>query len=114
MGRSKFLWDRFMICLLSYIASYAPYSIGFVGNKATDADIALEIFMDLCIFADLIICFQTPYQKEDKNFEFNKKKIVFNYLGGYFLMDFLAIYPSWLVMLLLPKPANLVVEMQQN
>ena len=79
------------VALFVQVAS-VPYRIGF----SVDADgawIGIDILCDLFFFADIAITFRTTVTNEDGAYLLNAKDIAFNYLKGWFFIDFFSTVP---------------------
>ena len=51
--------------------------------------------MDIVFFVDIIINFLTPYEIPGNEYEFSSKKIAKDYIFGRFLIDIIAVIPTW-------------------
>ena len=50
-------------------------------------------FIDGMFWVDIVFNFFMAYEKEDLKVEDDRKKIFFNYLSGWFLIDFVSVFP---------------------
>ena len=50
-------------------------------------------FIDWMFWVDIVFNFSMAYEKEDLRVEDDRKKIVCNYLSGWFLIDFFSVVP---------------------
>jgi len=57
-----------------------------------DVNVLLN-FIDWMFWADIFLNFFMAYEKEDLRVEHDRKKIVVNYLSGWFLIDFVSVFP---------------------
>ena len=44
-------------------------------------------------WVDIFFNFFMAYEKEDLTVEDDRKKIIYNYLGGWFIIDFVSVFP---------------------
>lgn len=44
-------------------------------------------------WVDIFFNFFMAYEKEDLRVEDDRKKIIYNYLGGWFIIDFVSVFP---------------------
>ena len=44
-------------------------------------------------WVDIFFNFFMAYEKEDLSVEDDRKKIIYNYLGGWFIIDFVSVFP---------------------
>ena len=82
------------ICLI-YTLLVVPYTIAFVevGDPFEEEDRIIGIIIDIIFFIDIILNFLTAYFDNEDNLIVDKKKIVINYLTGWFLLDLLSTLP---------------------
>ena len=57
-------------------------------------------------WVDLVMNFFMAYEKEDLKVEHNRKKIIINYLSGWFLIDFCSVFPFDKVILAIYNNSN--------
>ena len=50
-------------------------------------------FIDGMFWVDIFFNFFMAYEKEDLRVEDDRKKIIYNYLGGWFIIDFVSVFP---------------------
>ena len=84
---AKLLWDTFVLLLVFYSAFYTPYQTAYYLPKVELS--AVDYFVDLCFWADMLLTFWTGY---DKGFEviMDKGQIISHYLKGWFIIDLMA------------------------
>ena len=79
-------WDFIVLLLVIYSSVNVPYTSAFQPSQ----DVAtLDALVDVAFYADIILNFWTGF---DKGYEIvlDKEQIVRNYLGGWFVVDFVA------------------------
>lgn len=87
------------LCLL-FITLVVPVRLAF-DDDDPPAWVIVYAIIDLSFLIDMILTFFTSYTDEIQNIEvFDHKKIVVNYLKGWFIFDALSIIPlDYLIML---------------
>lgn len=83
-------WDVFMLVLVVYSAVVGPYRLAFRADVQGYSD--TEKFVDLMFWCDIFLSFFTGYER-GYEVVMEKRKIVKNYLGGWFVIDFVATVP---------------------
>ena len=90
----KQFWDVLIACLVLYSSVVTPYKIAFKENN-TKEDTS-DIIIDLILLIDIILNFFCAYYDKEENLVKNHKQIVIKYLQGWFIIDFISIFPFWL------------------
>lgn len=91
-------WDMWLACVLIITALYLPYRIVFV-DFALNAQAspprlqAIEWVMECTFYVDFVLNFFLTFRSSTGDEVFNHRKIVRNYLLGYFLLNLLACLP---------------------
>ncbi|KAM3131239.1 hypothetical protein pb186bvf_016697 [Paramecium bursaria] len=88
----KTFWDIVILISLVWIAIYMPYRIAFI-NHLSPGLIAIESILDLIFMIDLILIFFSCYYDQCNDLIEDHRKIVLNYLTGWFLFDLISIMP---------------------
>ena len=91
---SKKIWELFMIlCLLTTCVS-TPYNLAFVDimNEVEWYYILYHV-MDAAFLIDIFVNFCSAYHNESYEIIDNRKQVFCTYLKGWFIFDFLAIFP---------------------
>ena len=89
----KLYFDLAISVLLIFICGVLPFRIAFF-PKETDTWKNIYFFADSLFLIDLILNFFTTNYDEEKNLEVtDRKTIAYNYLSGWFLIDFFSIVP---------------------
>jgi len=80
---------------LIYCAIISPYRISFIeDDDSVDDDFnKIDYFIDISFAIDLILNFFFAYKDHDDNLVTSQKKIVLNYIKGWFLIDLSTIIP---------------------
>ena len=89
----KKFWDILMSILVLYSCTVEPYSLSFSLSKKAQL---YEIIIDFLFCVDLILNFFSPIYNEDKIIK-SQKKIIKNYLNGWFLADLCSSMPVSLI-----------------
>ena len=72
---------------------YYPYRICFVDEDHYDDLVLIDNFVDGFFMIDIIINSISSYYDEKNQLVFNLRTIMLNYFKGWFLIDFLTIFP---------------------
>lgn len=108
-GNFKAVWDLINTFLIFYIMVFLPYKISFVQTQYLWWDM-IDYGVDIFFFMDVIISFITPYYKGEK-LVISYKLIAINYIFGWFLFDFISIFP---IKFFIPENDNLKLIKQLN
>ena len=88
------MWDFTLLLMLIYTGTYSPYRTAFISEKASVTLLIFENLMDILFIADIVINFFRPFQRYDKTYENDHKKIALYYIGsGAFFIDVIAAFP---------------------
>ena len=88
----KRIWNIIVFLLLIYTATYAPYRMAFIENISTELYV-FETMIDVLFFIDLLVNCVSAYERQDSLYEYSWKKIMINYMKGWFWLDFIAWFP---------------------
>ena len=88
----KRIWNVIVMMLLVYTATYAPYRMAFIENISTGL-YAFETMIDVLFFIDLLVNWFSAFEKDDSTYEYSWKKIMINYMKGWFWLDLVACFP---------------------
>lgn len=89
----KMMFDLFISVVLIFICGILPFRIAFF-PKETETWKTIYTIADSFFLIDLILNFMTTHFNEEKNLEITDRKyIAYNYLTGWFLIDFFSIVP---------------------
>lgn len=93
-SKFKRIWDRIMILLLFFTATYDCYRTAFfMSSEGGNLIFAIQTFIDFLFIIDIFVSFVTPFERHDGTFETNFKKISRNYSYGSLTFDLIAIIP---------------------
>ena len=84
-------WDFIIIILVMINATLIPFSIAFPDEKFDNP--ATTIIMDLLFIIDLVFNFNTAFNRENGELEWDLKAIRNNYIRGWFVIDLVACMP---------------------
>lgn len=85
-------WDSLITLVLIFTCMVTPYRIAFVEEDAFEWVLANNL-IDFLFLIDMILCFMTAYYTEEYELIEDRAIIAKTYLTGWFLIDFLAIFP---------------------
>lgn len=81
---------------LIYTATVVPYNVSFPIQTTTTLSV-VEYISDGIWIIDLILTFFCAYEDKMENLITDRKKIILNYLLGWFIIDFISVFPFDLV-----------------
>lgn len=83
-----------MLVIILIITTLTPYSLVFENAKIKQ----FEIFADFNFLFDILLCFNLGFYDNSQDFiVMNRKKIIYNYLQGLFIIDLLSSIPFGLL-----------------
>ncbi|OQS04106.1 Voltage-gated Ion Channel (VIC) Superfamily, partial [Thraustotheca clavata] len=85
-------WQLIIAIAIVYSTIVVPYRIGFKSD-ATGLGLVFDLFVDSLFFTDILIAFQTAYYTSERTLVVNKRTIMFTYLKGWFMIDFISTLP---------------------
>jgi len=85
-------WDISQALILVYVAISVPLRIGF-NLEAVGVSYAIELAVELYFYIDIYFNFVTTYEDENMKVVTDFKSIAKNYLGSWFLVDFISVLP---------------------
>ena len=103
--QSKFMskWDLTMVAMLLFTAVWTPVEVAFLDEGAFITPMfCVNRVVDLCFSIDIVLTFFLAYQESSKNgghWVFNSVSIARHYLKGWFLPDFISVFPFWIIIL---------------
>ena len=86
-SKFKKLWDS-LIAL--------PYKLAFEDSNTNKEDV-VDIIVDILLGIDLVLNFFSAYYDSEENLVKSRKKIIIKYLKGWFIIDFISIFPFFLI-----------------
>ena len=96
-NKYKMLWDYIINFIIFYSIIVTPYQIAFTENNYYSKDgnkiNIIDLLMDIFLFIDIILNFFTAFIDKFDKLIIDRKKIVFNYLFSWFIIDFISILP---------------------
>lgn len=95
MSQFRRIWDFLQIKILMYIAIFVPFRVCFDAPALPWSwDFILDIAVDIYFVADIILCFNTAYQRHsDGKMEWSRRLVTRHYLKTWFLIDLVASLP---------------------
>lgn len=82
-----------MILLLLLTAILTPFKVCFIDFDGYGFWFAVDVVFDILFFFDLIINFFSAYLDAENKIVDDHKKIIINYITGWFIIDFTAVLP---------------------
>ena len=103
-------WDYFLIVLVAYTAAVIPWNVAFQmrddcsGESTLETDgeelgcmpeavKALDIFVDVMFWIDILVNFRTAYINNKRHTIYDQKKVALHYFKGWFMLDFIGTFP---------------------
>ena len=90
-----FFWNLLIMTCVGYIMTFMPYYMVF--EHETTFQNVLEILLNLIFIIDMIMMFFTAFYNKKNTLVVDHKKIVMNYICGYFAIDLLTSIPFGLI-----------------
>lgn len=87
----KKIWNLVMGLLIIYVSIVLPFRVCFMEDDSEFQN--LDYFTDSCFYLDMIVNFFSVYYDANDDLIVSHKKIVMKYLTGWFILDFIAIFP---------------------
>ena len=97
-NRYKRWWDIYVMIILILVCILTPLNLAFDEEQKT-ADLAFETFIDLTFMVDIVLVFNSAYYDNKFKIVCDKKQIAKDYLGSWFVIDFLSCIPLQLLAL---------------
>lgn len=91
-SNTRLSWDLFMLLLLTFVFLEVPYDVAFRPPETLPSKI-IHLFFDFMFFIDILINCRTVYINDLGQEILNTKKIAKNYLGFWFFVDFISVFP---------------------
>lgn len=89
----KIVWDIYVMLILILTTFIIPYRLAFEPDDPLEW-VIVYYFFDFMFFIDVILCFFTTYTDGYKQIEITShKKIAYQYLTSWFVVDVLSIFP---------------------
>ncbi|OQR81564.1 Voltage-gated Ion Channel (VIC) Superfamily [Thraustotheca clavata] len=85
-------WQLAIAIAIVYSTIMVPYRIGF-NSDPTGTGLTFDLFVDSFFFLDILISFRTAYYTTERQLIVNQKTIIFSYLRGWFMIDFVSTLP---------------------
>ena len=83
--------------LLTYVATIMPFNIAFYDFDVDDDWYYVDTIIDFAFVADLLVNVFSAYVDEEGKLITNNRKILVNYLKGWFTIDLIASFPFNLI-----------------
>lgn len=85
-------WETVKFVLLIYQLIYLPFRLAFLSSEGSDSENIMDILFDIFLGLDIVVTFFTPvFHKYE--IAYDHKVIAKSYLLGWFLPDFISIFP---------------------
>jgi hypothetical protein len=79
--------------MLSLTAIITPVRVCFVEERDTGDWYIIDMFFTVYFGVDIVVNFLSAYSDEKNVVIYNYKHIIYNYLTGWFLIDFISVFP---------------------
>eukprot|EP01083_Nonionella_stella_P080572 221484_1 len=87
-----------VILAFMYNVTYLPYQIAFLKNDNASTLHPVDAVVDLVFFIQMILSFLTAFDIGDGTYETRFSKILVKYVRGWFLIDFVALAPYYMIL----------------
>ena len=87
------LWNLSLCIALIYTCTVMPWVLAFEESSNSGPWLYIDIVIDSIFFIDILVTSNLAYQDKDRNFIYNRRKILKNYAKGMLMFDILAIFP---------------------
>ena len=104
-------WDLLITLVLVFTCLVTPFIVAFVQTDDTPSEYKFHIMasdakvwtvinyaVDIAFLIDMFIMFFSAYQDDDMKLIDHPKLIAKNYLGGWFIIDLIAIFPFEIIL----------------
>ena len=95
-SKFKKLWDSLIAIVILYSSICTPYKLAFEDSNTNKEDV-VDIIVDILLGIDLVLNFFSAYYDSEENLVKSRKKIIIKYLKGWFVIDFISIFPFYLI-----------------
>ena len=85
-------WDGLITLVLIFTCMVTPYRIAFVESDNVEWTVA-NYTIDFLFLVDMLLCFVSAFYTTEFELIEDRKEIAKSYLMGWFVIDFLAIFP---------------------
>jgi CRP-like cAMP-binding protein len=89
----KMRWDAFVGLLIVYSVVAVPYCIAFNVEPPLNGLGAVDIFVDLIFFLDMMVSFRTCFFDETQKLVTDTNKVAWHYVKGTFVIDLISTLP---------------------
>jgi hyperpolarization activated cyclic nucleotide-gated potassium channel 1 len=89
----KQVWNAFVVVLLIYTATVMPYHMAFVETQSTGQWFIIDAVIDVSFFLDIIVVFFSAYEEDDGSIVTDRRRIAWNYLTTWLIIDCIAVFP---------------------
>ena len=90
----ELFWDVLLSLILLLTCILTPFTLAF-SDQVSEIEwyVALEWTIDALFLIDIFINFNTAYYRDDFEMETDRRVIAYNYVTGWFFVDFISILP---------------------
>lgn len=96
-SKFKTVWNTILALALLYTAAIMPFVMAFIETHEWDAWFSISLTLDILFMIDFLLNCVTGYYDSESNLVTDRKKIMLNYLKGWFLIDIIASFPFNLI-----------------
>ena len=92
----KNYWYFIILVVIFYVITAMPLMMAFYEYSTTSIVFYFELFIDVIFLVDMVIIFNSAYIDSRGILHLSRWDICKNYMTGFFLPDFIAIFPFWI------------------
>jgi len=90
----KSCWDVVLVLILAYTCTVMPFRIAFLSSNDNTTDwVIVDWSTDSVFYGDIIVNFLSAYYDKEEELVNSRKAIAWNYLTGWFFLDFVGTFP---------------------
>ena len=104
-------WDPIMMLLLAFTATVTPWEVAFNGTTVLDTLFVINRVVDSFFVFDMCLQFFIEFQYNDTGGWIRDHKLIAKkYLTGWFILDFVSVFPFFLLSLPILTPTELAAK----
>lgn len=104
-------WDPIMMLLLGFTATVTPWEVAFNGTTVLDTLFIINRIVDSFFVFDMFLQFFIEFQYNDTGGWIRDHKLIAKkYLTGWFILDFVSVFPFFLLSLPILTPTQLAAK----
>lgn len=95
-SKFKIFWNAIILLSLIYVITVMPLIMAFSDVTIGSTIFIFETMIDFIFFFDMFVTLNSAYLDNNGHLETKRSTITKNYLTGFFVLDFLSIFPFWI------------------